>query len=51
MLLLTIGKVFLYDLAELHDLYRVVSLVGLAFSLIIVTLAYRRFLFRPPEKS
>ena len=31
-LLLTIGKVFLYDLGELEDLYRVASLVGLAVS-------------------
>ena len=44
-LLLTIGKVFLYDLAELKDLYRVLSLVGLAVSLIGVSLAYQRFVF------
>ena len=29
-LILTIGKVFLYDLGQLKDLYRVASLVGLA---------------------
>jgi uncharacterized membrane protein len=45
-LLLTIGKVFLYDLSHLHDLYRVMSLVGLAFSLLGVSLAYQRFVFR-----
>ena len=44
--MLTIGKVFLYDLGELKDLYRVASLVGLAFSLILVSLAYQRFVFR-----
>ena len=44
-LLLTIGKVFLYDLGELEDLYRVASLVGLALSLILVSLAYQRFVF------
>jgi uncharacterized membrane protein len=45
-LLLSIGKVFLYDLGELRDLYRVASLVGLALTLILVSLAYQRFVFR-----
>ncbi|MFQ5349464.1 MAG: DUF2339 domain-containing protein [Thermoanaerobaculia bacterium] len=44
-LILTIGKVFLYDLGELRDLYRVASLVGLAVSLLVVSLAYQRFVF------
>ena len=44
-LILTIGNVFLYDLAELQDLYRVLSLLGLAISLIGVSLAYQRFVF------
>ena len=44
-LLLAIGKVFLHDLGALRDLYRVVSLVGLAASLILVSLAYQRFVF------
>ena len=44
-LLITIGKVFLYDLGELEDLYRVASLLGLALSLILVSLAYQRFVF------
>ena len=44
-LVLSIGKVFLYDLGELEDLYRVASLVGLAVSLILVSLAYQRFVF------
>ena len=47
-LVLTIGKVFLYDLGQLKDLYRVVSLLGLAVSLIAVSLAYQRFVFRRP---
>jgi uncharacterized membrane protein len=46
LLMITIGKVFLYDLGELEDLYRVGSLLGLAFSLIAVSLAYQRFVFR-----
>ncbi|MDA1312386.1 MAG: DUF2339 domain-containing protein [Acidobacteria bacterium] len=45
-LVLTIGKVFLHDLGELEDLYRVASLVGLALSLILVSVAYQRFVFR-----
>ena len=45
-LLATIGKVFLYDLGELRDLYRVLSLVGLAFSLLLVSVLYQRFVFR-----
>jgi uncharacterized membrane protein len=43
LLMVTIGKVFLYDLGELRDLYRVASLLGLAVSLILVSLAYQRF--------
>lgn len=45
-LLLAIAKVFLYDLGELRDLYRVLSLLGLAFSLILVSFGYQRFVFR-----
>jgi hypothetical protein len=45
-LILAIGKVFLYDLGELRELYRVASLVGLAVSLLVVSLAYQRFVFR-----
>ncbi len=48
LMMLTIGKVFLYDLGELRDLYRVASLLGLAFSLIVVSLAYQRFVLRKP---
>jgi uncharacterized membrane protein len=46
LLVVTLGKVFLHDLGELEDLYRVGSLVGLAVSLIIVSLVYQRFVFR-----
>ena len=52
LLVLTLGKVFLHDLGELEDLYRVGSLVGLAVSLIIVSLIYQRFVFRSdPEEE
>ncbi|MEX1309921.1 MAG: DUF2339 domain-containing protein, partial [Candidatus Sulfomarinibacteraceae bacterium] len=51
-LVLTLGKVFLHDLGELEDLYRVASLVGLALSLIVVSLIYQRFVFRTsPEDA
>jgi uncharacterized membrane protein len=46
LLLITIAKVFLYDLGELRDLYRVASLLGLAISLMLVSIAYQRFVFR-----
>ena len=42
-LVLTLCKVFLYDLGELEDLYRVGSLVGLALSLLLVSVVYQRF--------
>ncbi len=45
-ILVTAGKVFLYDLANLRDLYRVAALVGLALSLITISLVYQRFVFR-----
>ena len=50
LIIVTLGKVFLYDLAHLHDLYRVASLVGLAFSLILISLAYQRFVFAKAER-
>jgi hypothetical protein len=57
--LITIAKVFLLDLGHLTDLYRVASLLGLALSLLGVSLLYQRFVFRratveadaPPEPS
>ena len=53
LLLITIAKVFLHDLGELRDLYRVASLLGLAISLMLVSLAYQRFVFRnaPAEET
>ncbi|HEV7731305.1 MAG TPA: DUF2339 domain-containing protein [Candidatus Binatia bacterium] len=46
LMMITIAKVFLYDVGELTDLYRVASLLGLALSLIGVSLAYQRFVLR-----
>jgi uncharacterized membrane protein len=51
LVLITAGKVFLYDLAHLADLYRVASLVGLALSLILISIAYQRFVFRALAKK
>ena len=50
-LTLTILKVFLYDLGELKDLYRVASLMGLAVSLFLVSLAYYRFVLRKDSEA
>jgi hypothetical protein len=49
LLMVTIAKVFLYDLGELRDLYRVASLLGLAISLILVSIAYQRFVFQKTQ--
>jgi uncharacterized membrane protein len=51
LILVTCGKVFLYDLGHLEDLYRVAALVGLAFSLLGISLVYQRFVFRKRDAS
>jgi len=51
LLMVTIVKIFLYDLGELRDLYRVGALLGLAISLIVVSLVYQRFVFRGPTEE
>jgi uncharacterized membrane protein len=45
-LLLTVAKVFLYDLGQLTGLYRIVSFLALGVSLIVVSLLYQRFVRR-----
>ncbi|MEO8360618.1 MAG: DUF2339 domain-containing protein [Vicinamibacteria bacterium] len=45
-LLLTVLKVFLYDLSELGGIFRVFSFLGLAIALILVSLFYQRFVFK-----
>jgi uncharacterized membrane protein len=42
-LLLTVAKVFLYDLGQLTGLYRIISFLALGVSLIVVSLLYQRF--------
>lgn len=48
-MLLAVGKVFLFDLAELQDLYRVFSLFGLGASLLLLAYLYQRFVFGRKE--
>lgn len=55
LLLVTIMKCFLHDLARLGGLYRVASLLGLALSLVIVGVLLQRFVMvkpaPPPEET
>ncbi len=51
LILVTAGKVFLYDLGQLQDLYRVASLAALAISLLGISLLYQRFVFRAARAS
>jgi uncharacterized membrane protein len=46
LLVIVIGKLFLFDLGELQGLYRVASFLGLAVSLLLVSFGYQRFVFR-----
>ncbi len=50
-MLLAIGKVFLYDTAELEGLYRVFSFFGLGFSLLGLSYVYTRFVFGGKEHA
>jgi uncharacterized membrane protein len=45
-MLVVIGKVFLYDMANLSDLWRVFSFLGLGVSLLALAWVYQRFVFR-----
>jgi uncharacterized membrane protein len=45
LLVIVIGKLFLFDLSELQGLYRVASFLGLAVSLLLVSFGYQRFVF------
>jgi uncharacterized membrane protein len=51
LMLATCAKVFLHDLSNLGDLYRVAALVFLALSLIAVSFFYQRFVFKRPGTS
>jgi len=43
LIILTLSKVFLYDLGELTDLYRVAFLFGLAVSLLAISIIYQKY--------
>ena len=48
-MVLTVGKVFLYDARALEGLYRVFSFMGLGFSLIMLSFFYTRYVFGQSE--
>lgn len=50
-MLLAVGKVFLYDTAELEGLYRVFSFFGLGFSLLGLSYVYTRFVFGGKDRA
>ena len=45
LMILTVGKVFLYDASELEGLYRVFSFLGLGLSLLGLSWFYTKFVF------
>ncbi len=49
-MLVAVGKVAL-DTAQLRDLWRVLSLLGLGLSLIVLGYVYQRYVFRRPKRS
>lgn len=48
---LAVAKVFVYDLRQLKDLYRVTSFLALGISLLVVSYLYQRFVFGTGEKE
>ena len=50
-LIVTLLKVFLYDMSDLTGLYRVASFLGLGLTMIGIGYVYRRFVFRPPLRE
>jgi uncharacterized membrane protein len=44
-LMATVGKVFLFDMADLGGLWRVASFLGLGLSLVAIGFVYQRFVF------
>ena len=47
-MILTAGKVFLYDASQLEGLMRVLSFLGLGLSLLGISWFYTRFVFHTP---
>lgn len=50
-MVLTVGKVFLYDASELTGLLRVLSFLGLGLSLLGLSWFYTRYVFAPPQSA
>jgi uncharacterized membrane protein len=50
-LIVTLVKVFLYDMSDLTGLFRVASFLGLGLTMIGIGYVYRRFVFRPPPQE
>ncbi len=48
-LLVTVAKLFLYDMSDLTGLYRVVSFLGLGLTLIGIGRVYQRYVFAKPS--
>jgi len=46
-MVVSVGKVFLFETRHLEDLYRVMSFLGLGLSLFGLAYVYQRFVFRP----
>jgi uncharacterized membrane protein len=49
LLVVTLGKLFLHDLSDLNELYRIGAFVGVAIILIAASFIYQRFL--APERT
>ena len=49
--LVTVGKVFLFDMAALTGLYRALSFIGLGGTLVGIGYLYQRFVFPPPASA
>jgi uncharacterized membrane protein len=51
LLLITLLKLFLHDLGNLSQLYRIGAFIGVALVLIVASFLYQRFMIPRPEKS
>jgi uncharacterized membrane protein len=51
LLLVTLIKLFLHDLGNLSQLYRICAFIGVAIILIVASFVYQRFLIPKGEKS
>ncbi|MEO0514952.1 MAG: DUF2339 domain-containing protein [Planctomycetota bacterium] len=49
LMMVAVVKVFIFDAAELRDLYRVLSFLGLGISLMALGAVYQKFVFKTPR--